>query len=885
MAGTDGGIPGKKLTRREFLHVDGLERLFNPTFPLDRAGIALQSRLNKFPDKKPHIVNSAVPRSLAGEAIFSLATPEPQGIGTVTNLLPTLGVDEELVQMIGLISKKIIAPIAFGLTGGYAGFQGGVALANRSLKSTSPPPVDSGQKDKGIKKKSKKYTRREAIFGGAGAVIGAGISEGLLACGWLTPDSQNFTNYDSLDYQRTTLVNQPLSETVSPPDIQRAPHATELIAELQRAIQIAKPDVSLYRTSVDYNYTRNVQTGNEFEMAFVKIGSQTDHIVVNGQERLLDEDIYMVSYIGPEGQPIARTAIWSEIPDQVGAKAFGLHLADINLLPDFKKPLLEYVKKDSEDKVRIGFFNPVTHEINDIARFTLNQPGEFSFLKALSIIFNPFEVQPVEAAELIPTATPGTTKPTIIATATATVILEPTRAASPVPMLEVGGLQIPDPKASNPELFDLTKPDSPIVQFANAFGVKPEEVGSLTPQLLTGIDGKQFVVMTTGDLTSTTNYDESGTPLLIAEQGENGKWEWSEATLKNVGEKEGILFGSMLTGWYVRDPNYMGQTFMAIPTQYFGMITSPDISWITGIEGGKYDLRQGLNQFNFKIPDYLLDYANRNKIPVQLMHVFWGDENTIPTWVKEINSKDEFFNIIDNHINTLLLHYNGKVDTYSLLNEYFGNPFNNDPTLEFWNKKVNSLGITNQEFVTHIFKVAHEDDPNARLVFNDYGMEIPGTTTYSSQKDQKNFELLQKALKNGAPIDAVGFQMHLYARDFLGDNFQNNVDSFRAQIQKYNSLGIEIDITELDIRLNEGLSNLTSEEKLILQARIYQEIIKVARQEGIDHITVWGISDRDSWLENTNVGGPNALESNPLLFNDSDNIKPAFFGALKGLLE
>ncbi|MBI5122631.1 hypothetical protein HZA75_02110 [Candidatus Roizmanbacteria bacterium] len=515
MAGTP---EGKVLSRRQFL---GLDKLFSNRNPLDRAGFILQNRLNRFPDNKLHIVNPAVPRSLSGEATFSLATPEPQGVITVTNLLPTLGVDEELIHMVGLISKRIITPIAFGLSGGYAGFQGGVALANRSLGTSSS--VDSGQKDKKVKRKSK-YTRREFLFGATGAVIGAGLSEGLLACGALTPDGQNFTNYDSQDYQRTTLVNQPLSETVSPPDIQRAPHATELIAELQHAVEIAKPDVSLYRTFVDYNYTKNRQTGSEFEMAFVKIGSQTNHLIVNGQERLLDEDIYMVSYIGPEGKPIARVAIWSEIPDQVGAKAFGLHLADINLLPNFKKPLLEYVKKDGEDKVRIGFFNPVTHEINDIARFTLNQPNEFSFLKALSIIFNPFAVQPVEAAELIPTATPGTTIPTVIATATAIVTLEPTRAASPVPMIEVEGVQVPDPRASNPELFDLQNPDSPIVQFAKAFGVKPEEVGNLTPQLLTGVDGKQFVVLTTGDLSATTTFNESGTPLLIAEQGENGEW-------------------------------------------------------------------------------------------------------------------------------------------------------------------------------------------------------------------------------------------------------------------------------------------------------------------------------------------------------------------------
>src|SRR3990172_3226144 len=84
-----------------------------------------------------------------------------------------------------------------------------------------------------------------------------------------------------------------------------------------------------------------------------------------------------------------------------------------------------------------------------------------------------------------------------------------------MPMIEIDGLQVPDPHVSNPELFDITKPDSPIVEFANAFGVTPQEVGELTPELKTAADGSQFVVLTTSDLPSTANFDESGTPLVM----------------------------------------------------------------------------------------------------------------------------------------------------------------------------------------------------------------------------------------------------------------------------------------------------------------------------------------------------------------------------------
>lgn len=849
MAGTDGGIPGKKtLSRREFLHVDELKRFFNPTFPLDRAGIALQSRLNKFPDEKPHIVNPAVPRSLSSEATFSLATPEPQGIGTVTNLLPTLGVDEELIHMIGLISKKIIAPITFGLTGGYAGFQGGVALAKKSLESTSSSSVGSGQKDKA--KKKSKYTRREAIFGVGGAVTGAGLSEALLACNLLTPDSQNFTNYDSPDYQRTTLVNQPLSETVSPPDIQRAPHATELIAELRRAIQIAKPDVSLYRTSVDYNYTKNVQTGSEFEMAFVKIGSQTDHIVVNGQERLLDEDIYMVSYIGPEGQPIARTAIWSEIPDQVGAKAFGLHLADINLLPDFKKPLLEYVKKDSEDKVRIGFFNPVTHEINDIARFTLNQPDEFSFLKALSIIFNPFAVQPVEAAELIPTATPGTTKPTVIATATATVIIEPTRAASPVPMLEVGGLKIPDPKASNPELFDLKNPNSPIVQFANAFGIKPEKVGNLTPVVKTGVDGKQFVVMTTGDLAATSIFDESGIPLMIAEQGENGEWGWSDAYLRLLGDRGGIKMGTQSIAISLRSDAKWKKVLL----NEFNTVT---------IDSGLYysEIEPSRGNFDFSRADAQIDELLRNNLSIRGHGLIFPTSGSLfPDWLRKGNySKDELKAILINHVKTIVEHYKGKVKEWIVVNEPYLGARNDDV---FYNT------FNNYDYITWAFQAARKADPEAVLIYNDTGNHDPQFPMTALTKQVVAKLAIDKL------VDKIGSQGHL--GDWAGMPSRQVVENtFKDLSQLAPVVVTEFDVNlQLDPTLRNDPNYLAKKREE--QEKTVHDFASASFAAGVKEFTTWCFTSKYPW---------NGVNADASFYDDNIKPKPALYAMRKAILD
>ena len=84
------------------------------------------------------------------------------------------------------------------------------------------------------------------------------------------------------------------------------------------------------------------------------------------------------------------------------------------------------------------------------------------------------------ASLLASCSTPGAeaASPTINPVAHTGPTLTPEAPTPSIPTIEVGGLKLPDPKISNPELFDVTKPDSPIVKFANAFGVNSEDVAS-----------------------------------------------------------------------------------------------------------------------------------------------------------------------------------------------------------------------------------------------------------------------------------------------------------------------------------------------------------------------------------------------------------------------
>ena len=69
---------------------------------------------------------------------------------------------------------------------------------------------------------------------------------------------------------------------------------------------------------------------------------------------------------------------------------------------------------------------------------------------------------PVPSATSLPTATIAPTSTAI-----------PSATPTPIPTIQVGDLSVPDPRVTNPELFDLQKPEAPIPQFANAM----QEIG------------------------------------------------------------------------------------------------------------------------------------------------------------------------------------------------------------------------------------------------------------------------------------------------------------------------------------------------------------------------------------------------------------------------
>jgi GH35 family endo-1,4-beta-xylanase len=218
--------------------------------------------------------------------------------------------------------------------------------------------------------------------------------------------------------------------------------------------------------------------------------------------------------------------------------------------------------------------------------------------------------------------------------------------------------------------------------------------------------------------------------------------------------------------------------------------------------------------------------------------------------------------------------YKGKVLGWDVVNEAISD--RPDPAGESL-RNSQWLQTLGPEFLTLAFKFAHEADPRAKLYYNDYNIE-------SGPKHESSMILLRRLIKEGAPIHGVGIQGHWST---------NNVpyDAIDRAIADYNSLGLKVSITELDVtirgasggqleggfrRRRDRTITSASPEDLNAQADTYARLfaIFVKHQDAIERVTFWGLSDRRTWR----------FGQHPLIFDGNNQRKPCYASITNVLL-
>lgn len=324
--------------------------------------------------------------------------------------------------------------------------------------------------------------------------------------------------------------------------------------------------------------------------------------------------------------------------------------------------------------------------------------------------------------------------------------------------------------------------------------------------------------------------------------------------LKELSERRGIQVGSFASLKYLRERPYAE----ILAGQFDYAIIDGEPNW----KFEDFTLRPGRDEYDFTNLDKVFDFADQQDMPVRVQHLLWGDEKWLPDWlVNGGYTESELMAIIKDHIMAVASRYKGKVREYTVVNEAFSRALETGGNKDWWGDRLGT------EYIDNAFRWAHQADPEAVLILNDFGNE------YDSEITDLMFDYTQKALERGVPIHGIGMQMH------IDGGSAKSREEVAATMKRFGDLGLKVYVTEFDVNMHNVQKDKDEEDRL--QADIYRDMMLACLDVGKDicpNFGFLGLIDRQTWYR-----GLGLEDANPLMFNEDYSPKPAFFAVREAL--
>lgn len=284
--------------------------------------------------------------------------------------------------------------------------------------------------------------------------------------------------------------------------------------------------------------------------------------------------------------------------------------------------------------------------------------------------------------------------------------------------------------------------------------------------------------------------------------------------LKNLAERKGINIGCCVNNRYLNDKNYTE----TIKREF--NIATPEYELLFK------HIHPSKGKYKFDLADKVILFAIKNKMKIRGHPLVWHHEKFgLSKWIiKGKFTREEFIEILKDHIRALMERYKGKINEWNVVNEAVDD--NNKLREGVW---LDNIG---PDYIEMAFRFAHKVDPKTKLYYNDYCIDD------LNKKSDAVYKLMKNLLKKGVPIYGIGLQMHLLEELYI------NPESVEKNIMRFKKLGLEVGITEMDVRIRKPVT----QEKIENQARIYGEMLKVALKTKCNTFIMWGVSDAHSWI-------------------------------------
>ena len=316
------------------------------------------------------------------------------------------------------------------------------------------------------------------------------------------------------------------------------------------------------------------------------------------------------------------------------------------------------------------------------------------------------------------------------------------------------------------------------------------------------------------------------------------------ASLRELAEERGMLIGAGISTSHLGEATYTN----ILRREFNVVVAETAMRWDT--------IHPEPLSYDFSQADQIVSFAQANGMAAYGHMLVW--DYNYPDWLTQAeHSRDEWIQILCQHVKTVVSHYRGRVFAWLVVNEAVADNGNLYETL--WLRKIGP------EYLAMAFQWAHEADPQALLIYNDHAAEG------LNDKSQAIYAMIQGFVQLGIPIDGVGLQMHIWLYG------PPTPQELAANMRRYAELGLQVHITEMDVRTQYSPQSL--EVKLRKQAETYQQVL-TACLEAINCkvFMTWGVIDRYSWIK-----WYTGKEDAPLLFDGLGLEKPAYYAIREAL--
>ena len=268
-------------------------------------------------------------------------------------------------------------------------------------------------------------------------------------------------------------------------------------------------------------------------------------------------------------------------------------------------------------------------------------------------------------------------------------------------------------------------------------------------------------------------------------------------------------------------------------------------------------LQPAEGRFEFAAADRIVEFAERRGMRVRGHTLVWHEET--PEWMWRgpnggAAGAEQVLERLRTHVRTVVGRYRGRVQSWDVVNEAV------DASRPDCLRDTAWLRAAGPDYIDVAFRAAHAADPAARLLLNDYETTDPARRACLAR-------LAGGLRARGVPLHGIGHQLHARLEHPAADAVDETLALFA-------SMGLDNEITELDMTLGPAASPGGDATLLARQAQRYAELFRVfARRPDVKAVTFWGVSDAHTWL---NMARDAARPDKPLLFDAGQRPKPAY---------